>query len=59
MSPPKGPPPGPSVIPKLTANDPSRCSDHARTQYLVHLVTPAQGTVCQPDEDPYFQTPPS
>ncbi|MGA8118059.1 MAG: alpha/beta hydrolase [Actinocatenispora sp.] len=32
---------------------PSRCIDRARRQYLIHLVTPPRGTVCQPDEEPF------
>jgi pimeloyl-ACP methyl ester carboxylesterase len=41
--------------------DPSRCIDQAVTAYLVRLATPPQGTVCQPDRqpfDPNFGQPP-
>ncbi len=32
---------------------PSRCIDAARVRYLVHLVAPRNGTVCQPDQTPF------
>ncbi|MBF9072817.1 alpha/beta fold hydrolase [Streptacidiphilus fuscans] len=32
---------------------PSTCVDEARVRYLVDLVTPANGTVCQPDRTPF------
>jgi pimeloyl-ACP methyl ester carboxylesterase len=32
---------------------PSTCIDQARMRYLVDLVTPPQGTVCQPDQRPF------
>jgi pimeloyl-ACP methyl ester carboxylesterase len=41
--------------------DPSVCIDHALSAYLVRLATPPQGTVCQPDRqpfDPSFGQPP-
>jgi pimeloyl-ACP methyl ester carboxylesterase len=34
---------------------PSACIDQARTRYLVNLVTPPRGTVCQPDVAPFAQ----
>ncbi len=34
-------------------SDPSECIDHWRVRYLVHLVTPPRGTVCQPDRQPF------
>ena len=37
----------------LTINDPSVCVDKIRTRYLVDLVPPARGTVCQPDTLPF------
>lgn len=33
--------------------DPSKCVDTARVRYLVDLVTPPPGTVCQPDKAPF------
>jgi pimeloyl-ACP methyl ester carboxylesterase len=33
--------------------DPSRCIEHWRVRYLVHLITPPLGTVCQPDRQPF------
>jgi pimeloyl-ACP methyl ester carboxylesterase len=39
----------------LTVNDPSRCVDQARTRYLVDLITPPRGTVCQADKLPFSQ----
>ncbi len=32
---------------------PSKCIDQARERYLVDLVTPPKGTVCQPDQQPF------
>lgn len=32
---------------------PSKCIDNARTRYLVNLVAPRNGTVCQPDQTPF------
>lgn len=32
---------------------PSSCVDRARTRYLVRLVTPPRGRVCQPDQHPF------
>jgi pimeloyl-ACP methyl ester carboxylesterase len=32
---------------------PSECMDKLRVSYLVDLVTPPKGTVCQPDEAPF------
>lgn len=32
---------------------PSKCIDAARVRYLVHLVPPRNGTVCQPDKTPF------
>lgn len=32
---------------------PSKCIDAARVRYLVHLVPPRNGTVCQPDQTPF------
>ena len=32
---------------------PSKCIDEARKRYLVELVTPRRGTVCQPDKVPF------
>ena len=32
---------------------PSACIDKARVRYLVDLVTPPRGTVCQPDQIPF------
>lgn len=31
----------------------SQCVDDARERYLVDLVTPARGTICQPDKPPF------
>ena len=42
--------------------DPSRCVERATSAYLVQLITPAQGTVCPSDRqpfDPKFGEPPS
>jgi len=33
--------------------EPSTCIDAARVRYLVDLVTPPRGTVCQPDKVPF------
>jgi pimeloyl-ACP methyl ester carboxylesterase len=35
------------------ANDPSVCVDKAMTEYLVDLITPPPGTVCQSDQQPF------
>ncbi|WP_024794024.1 alpha/beta fold hydrolase [Tomitella biformata] len=32
---------------------PSKCMDDLRVQYLTDLVTPPNGTVCQPDQGPF------
>ena len=32
---------------------PSKCMDRARVRYLVHLITPPRGTICQPDQAPF------
>ena len=37
----------------LTANNPSACVDAALGRYLVHLRTPARGTVCGSDHVPF------
>ena len=37
----------------LTMNDHSQCVDQVRTRYLLTLVPPARGTVCQPDVPPF------
>lgn len=34
-------------------NDPSTCVEHAITRYLVELVAPLHGSVCQPDRPPF------
>ena len=34
---------------------PSKCVDDARKRYLVDLVTPPPGTICQPDKLPFSQ----
>jgi pimeloyl-ACP methyl ester carboxylesterase len=42
--------------------DPSACVQHAITRYLVSLITPPRGTVCQSDHqpfDPKFGEPPA
>jgi len=36
-----------------TYQDPSRCVDEYRVRYLVDLVTPPRGTVCQPNTPPF------
>jgi pimeloyl-ACP methyl ester carboxylesterase len=33
--------------------EPSTCTDQARVRYLVDLITPPPGTVCQPDRLPF------
>ena len=33
--------------------DPSRCVEHATSAYLVHLITPAKGTACPSDRQPF------
>ena len=35
------------------AEDPSMCVDEAMTEYLVDLITPPPGTVCQSDQQPF------
>ncbi len=37
----------------LTANDPSACVDAALSAYLVHLLTPARGSRCGSDHEPF------
>jgi pimeloyl-ACP methyl ester carboxylesterase len=37
----------------LSFQDPSACIEQARTDYLVNLVTPPPGTVCQSDQQPF------
>jgi pimeloyl-ACP methyl ester carboxylesterase len=32
---------------------PSKCIDQARKRYLVHLLTPPRGAICQPDQRPF------
>ena len=32
---------------------PSTCTDQARERYLVDLITPPKGTVCEPDQRPF------
>jgi pimeloyl-ACP methyl ester carboxylesterase len=32
---------------------PSTCTDQARERYLVDLITPPKGTVCEPDQLPF------
>jgi pimeloyl-ACP methyl ester carboxylesterase len=32
---------------------PSKCIDRARSRYLIDLVTPPKGAVCQPDQAPF------
>ena len=42
--------------------EPSACVKHAISAYLVHLITPPRGTVCQSDHqpfDPNFGKPPN
>ena len=34
-------------------NDPSECIEHAITRYLVRLVAPRRGTICQSDRKPF------
>ena len=34
-------------------HDPSACIDRARVAYLVNLITPPKGTVCQADKTPF------
>lgn len=38
----------------LSFNDTSACTESARTAYLVELVVPEPGTVCEADEKPFF-----
>ena len=37
----------------LSFQDPSACVEQARVEYLVELVTPPKGTVCQADQQPF------
>jgi pimeloyl-ACP methyl ester carboxylesterase len=37
----------------VSFHDPSACIDRARVAYLVKLITPPKGTVCQPDKKPF------
>jgi pimeloyl-ACP methyl ester carboxylesterase len=37
----------------VSFHDPSPCVDQARTAYLVALITPPSGTVCQPTKQPF------
>jgi pimeloyl-ACP methyl ester carboxylesterase len=37
----------------ISSSDPSACVDQAISRYVVDLVTPARGTVCRPDRDPF------
>ena len=37
----------------VSFHDPSACVDRARVAYLVKLVTPPKGTVCQSDKKPF------
>ncbi len=37
----------------ISGTDPSQCIEHATTAYLVHLITPRQGTVCRSDRQPF------
>jgi TAP-like protein len=37
----------------LTFNDPSRCVDKARTDYLVKLEPPPRGTLCEANQLPF------
>ncbi|MFN8182947.1 MAG: alpha/beta hydrolase [Candidatus Nanopelagicales bacterium] len=37
----------------LSYQDPSACVEAARVAYLVDLVPPAPGTVCEPDQSPF------
>ena len=37
----------------LSIQDPSECVDQARTRYLVDLIAPPEGTVCQSDQQPF------
>jgi pimeloyl-ACP methyl ester carboxylesterase len=34
-------------------NDPSACIEEAVGNYLVNLIPPAQGTICEPDRHPF------
>jgi hypothetical protein len=40
-------------MPSVSFHDPSACVDRARVAYLVHLNTPAKGTVCRSDKKPF------
>jgi pimeloyl-ACP methyl ester carboxylesterase len=37
----------------LSLQDPSACVEKARVTYLVHVITPARGTVCTSDKQPF------
>jgi hypothetical protein len=37
----------------VSFHDPSVCVDRARVAYLVNLVPPPMGTVCQSDKQPF------
>jgi pimeloyl-ACP methyl ester carboxylesterase len=37
----------------VSLNDPSACVERARVAYLVNLITPPKGTVCQSDNKPF------
>jgi pimeloyl-ACP methyl ester carboxylesterase len=39
----------------VSYQDPSACVETARVKYLVDRVTPAPGTVCEPDQSPFEQ----
>jgi hypothetical protein len=37
----------------ISFTDPSACVERARSAYLVRLATPARGTVCPSDHQPF------
>jgi len=37
----------------LSYQDPSACVEQARAPYLVDLITPPPGTICQADQQPF------
>ena len=37
----------------VSFHDPSTCIDRARVAYLVKLIPPPKGTICQPDKTPF------
>jgi hypothetical protein len=37
----------------VSNHDPSACIDQARVAYLVDLTTPPNGSVCQPEKQPF------